>query len=97
MGRCPIEKLDDLKEVLNKVSKLKYINEKKLGLYYIKNKPFLHFHMKDGVRWADIRNETQWNEKNIISLNSNSNEKDAFFELILELYEKNLKFLNIEK
>lgn len=36
------------------------IREPKPGIFYFKSKPFLHFHIKNGKRWADIRAAGDW-------------------------------------
>jgi hypothetical protein len=57
MARCPIEKLRDVQGVLNEIRLWPGIVEPRPGTFYIKRVPFLHFHERDGRRWADLRRE----------------------------------------
>src|SRR4051812_44832355 len=60
MDHCPYAKLEDLKDILFQVRKLPNIKEPKPGIFYIKGKSFLHFHLKDDRRWADVRDGKDW-------------------------------------
>lgn len=54
------EDLKDLSQELKAIHELENLKEKSPGIFYYKSLPFLHFHDKDGVRWADIKSEGQW-------------------------------------
>lgn len=60
MAHCKPEQLGDIDDVLENIRCLNGITEKKKGVFYCKSRPFLHFHTKDGKRWADIRNGKNW-------------------------------------
>jgi hypothetical protein len=55
MGRCPTEKLKDIQGALEEIRRWPGIVEPSTGTFYIKRVPFLHFHEKDGRRWADLK------------------------------------------
>ncbi len=55
MGHCPPEKLADIAKVLEQLRALPRLTEKKPGIFYIGGDGFLHFHEKDGKRWADVK------------------------------------------
>jgi hypothetical protein len=53
MGHARYEDLRDLEKVLAAVRTWPGISEPTKGIFYLRRKPFLHFHVKDGARWAD--------------------------------------------
>lgn len=55
MAHCPYRHLGDLKSCLAAIRELPEIVELKPGIFYLRRTPFLHFHLKDGVRSADVR------------------------------------------
>ena len=57
MSHCPPEALKDLKDLLGELKTWPHLIEKSTGVFYFK----LHFHYKDGERWADIKFGKQWN------------------------------------
>jgi hypothetical protein len=51
MAHCPEELLDDLADILDDVRAWDGIVETRPTVFYLRNQPFLHFHlMKDGKR-----------------------------------------------
>ena len=60
MAHCPAEKLKDLTEILTELRSWPGLKEKQTGIFYCKGKGFLHFHLKEGKRWADIRQGKDW-------------------------------------
>ena len=55
MAHCPPEQLDDIADVLQELRALPGLAEKKPGIFYIRADSFLHFHVKDGRRWAHVK------------------------------------------
>jgi hypothetical protein len=39
---------------------LRSVRERSPGVFYVKGLPFLHFHLKEGRRWADVRAGRTW-------------------------------------
>jgi hypothetical protein len=62
VAHCPFDKLNDIAKALEEIRGWPEVREPKPGIFYFKSKPFLHFHEKDGKRWADIRDGADWGE-----------------------------------
>ena len=62
MGRCRYELLKDLEPALDEIRKLEGLIEKKPGIFYFKSQGFMHFHEKEGLIWADVRDGKTWGE-----------------------------------
>lgn len=62
MGHCPYNQLKDLEPVLNQIRGWAGVKEKGQGIFYLKGQAFLHFHLQDGKRWADIKIGKNWGE-----------------------------------
>lgn len=60
MGHTKPNDLIDVQDVLERVRKLSNVREKSPNVFYFKSKPFLHFHDKDGKRWADVIHGGAW-------------------------------------
>jgi hypothetical protein len=52
--------LSALSEVLTSLSTFNLLRERSSGVYYIKSKPFLHFHEDPGGLFADVRRGDKW-------------------------------------
>ncbi|HXH31814.1 MAG TPA: hypothetical protein VNJ01_13460 [Bacteriovoracaceae bacterium] len=85
MGHTKFEDLSDLSDELNKVRTLIGLKENCPGIFYFKSKPFLHFHDKDGVRWADIRVNDEWLKLDIDFL-ATKKEKSKFMKKVLDYH-----------
>jgi hypothetical protein len=58
---CPPDLLDDLADVLASVRGWAGVIEKGPGVFYVRNQPFLHFHLlAGGRRRADVKGHTEW-------------------------------------
>lgn len=55
MAHTKPEQLIDLQQELEALRALENVREKSKGVFYYKSLPFLHFHDKDGARWADLK------------------------------------------
>lgn len=56
MAHCPPQLLDDLAALLAEVRTWPGVVEKKPGVFYVRGRPFLHFHLVEGGRRrADIK------------------------------------------
>jgi hypothetical protein len=65
MAHTKSHDLKDIQEELNKIRELDALKEKSPGIFYYKSDGFLHFHDKDGKRWADIKVKGEWKELKI--------------------------------
>ena len=91
MAHCPYEKLADLEAVLDAVRSWPAIKEKGQGIFYLKSTPFMHFHEKDGDRWADVREGKAWGEKLEIAFNSSKTKRDRFQKEVRRRYDLMVK------
>ncbi|MGE3728500.1 MAG: hypothetical protein AB7I41_23320 [Candidatus Sericytochromatia bacterium] len=78
MAHCPAEELTDLAEILAELRNCPGLKEKQTGIFYYKGKGFLHFHLKDGRRWADIREGQDWGTPLVLPFNPDQASCDAF-------------------
>jgi len=60
MGHTKPKDLLDMQAELNVVRAVEGMREKSPNVFYFKSKPFLHFHDKDGKRWADVMVDGAW-------------------------------------
>jgi hypothetical protein len=60
MAHCPPELLRDLAGLFGVVRTWPGIVEKKPGVFYVHQRPFLHFHLVAGRRQADVKGRTDW-------------------------------------
>jgi hypothetical protein len=86
MGHATREDLLDLADVLGELRKLPGITERSHGIFYVKRTPFLHFHTKDGNRWADVRLGQDWGPKIPIAFESGARARQQFLKRVLERY-----------
>ena len=80
MAHSKIESLGDIAEILENIRKLDKVKERKPGIFYLKSKSFLHFHEKDGRRWADIRDGLNWGSELDIPYNPSKRERSNFLK-----------------
>lgn len=90
MAHCPYQKLADLRESLVEIRKWREIREMKRGVFYLRRMPFLHFHLKDGDRWADVRCGKDWGPSIRISINGSAKEQRRLVSAIRRCYEASL-------
>jgi hypothetical protein len=62
MAHTKPENLRDIAPLLEAIAALPGVVQKKPGIFYLKSIGFLHFHDKDGVRWADVKDENGWRD-----------------------------------
>jgi len=61
VGHCPPELLDDLADLIAEVRAWAGVIEKKPAVFYVRGRPFLHFHLLEGGRRrADVKGRTGW-------------------------------------
>ena len=91
MSHCSYENLSDLEPALSFIRSLEKIKERKPGIFYLKSRGFLHFHEKNGKRWADIRDGENWGSEVPISLNPDQEEIDAFIQEVRRRHQATLE------
>jgi hypothetical protein len=87
MGHARDEDLRDLEDVLSAIRTWQGISEPTAGIFYLRRKPFLHFHTKDGLRWADAKVGELWGSAIRIPLNCGRRAKGKFLREIRVRYE----------
>jgi hypothetical protein len=65
MAHINPEKLQDLEKIFALVRTRVAVKEKKPGIFYWKSKPLLHFHEKEGRRYAHLRCGEKWVEVDV--------------------------------
>jgi hypothetical protein len=88
LAHCPFEKLRDVAPVLKEVRGWEGIREPKPGIFYYKAKPFLHFHEKDGERWADVRDGADWGRPLDLAFGAGAALQKRFLAAVKKRYEK---------
>jgi len=91
MAHCPIEKLADIEKLLQEIRTLERIQEKSKGIFYLKSKGFLHFHLKDEQRWADVRDGAEWGSQIDLPFHPNKKTQENFLLEIKKRHKKTLK------
>lgn len=78
MAHCPISQLADLTELLESLRSLPGLRETKPGIFYLRGKGFLHFHLKDGRRWADVRAGADWGDPLDVPFGASADQQAQF-------------------
>ena len=98
MAHCPYDQLNDLESTLEEIRQLEKIVEKKPGVFYLKSKAFLHFHIKTTKskvkgeaphirRWADARETLdQWGSEIDLPFSLNDQQKQSFIKEVQRRY-----------
>jgi hypothetical protein len=86
MGHASHEDLLDLEDVFCELRKLPGIAERSRGVFYLKRIPFLHFHTKDGERWADAKVGTRWGPEIPIPFQSGPRARQRFLKTVTDRY-----------
>ncbi len=90
MAHCKPEEIQDLENVLVEIQSWEKIQEKGFGKLYLKSKGFLHFHSKDGRRWADVRDGKNWRTEIDIPFRASSAQKKRFLAEVKKRYKTSL-------
>ena len=86
MAHCPYDQLRDLEPVFRVIRGWPGIREPKPGIFYFKRVPFLHFHIKDGVRWADAKVGKTWGPKIDVPLGGSALSRAGFLKTVEKRY-----------
>ena len=90
MAHCTYEDIVDLESCLEVIRSLDKVIERKPGTFYMKGKGFLHFHKKDGERWADVRDGLDWGEKIDIPFSAKKGERASFIKEVKKRHERTI-------
>jgi hypothetical protein len=78
MGHARAADLRDIADVLDAVRALPGVLERSPGIFYVGRDPFLHFHTKDGARWADAKTGREWGAEMPLPFEATARAKAAF-------------------
>jgi len=86
---CPPELLDDLADLFADLRTWAGVIEKRPGVFYARNQPFLHFHLlAGGRRRADVKGRTNWVQLDLPRPVTAMRRRDLFRELRMRYGEK---------
>jgi len=86
---CPPELLDDLADLFADLRTWAGVIEKRPGVFYARNQPFLHFHLlAGGRRRADVKGRTSWVQLDLPRPVTAMMRRDLFRELRMRYGEK---------
>ncbi len=88
MAHCPYDHLQDLEEELEEIRSWPGIREKSPGVFYVRSAAFLHFHEKEGERWADARRGKTWGPKLRIPFGAGVAARSRFLSAVREYHER---------
>ena len=89
MAYCPPELLDDLADLFADLRTWAGVIEKRPGVFYARNQPFLHFHLlAGGRRRADVKGRTNWVQLDLPRPVTAMRRRDLFRELRMRYGEK---------
>ncbi len=87
MGHTKPADLLDLSKEIDAIRSLTGLREKSPNVFYFKSIPFLHFHDKDGVRWADVKSVSgQWRRLEI-NFEASANQRRQFTTEVRTAYD----------
>jgi hypothetical protein len=81
MGHTKPEDLADIAGELDAIRSLEGIVERSRGVFYYRSSAFLHFHDKDGSRWADVKTPTGY-RKVAIEFDAGSAARQRFLSAV---------------
>lgn len=91
MAHCPFELLKDLEPCLSKIRALPKIKETKPGIFYLKGRSFLHFHInKENRRWADVVDGKSWGAEIDVPFNSSQKKIKEFIQEVERRHQRSL-------
>ena len=80
MAHTKASNLRDLQDVLNRIREWPEIRERAPNVFYYKTTPFLHFHDRDGERWADVREGPNWGAAIDVPFGAGDRHKKGFLK-----------------
>jgi len=88
MGHTTADNLKDIQSELEMIARLEGVKQKSPGIFYLKTTPFLHFHDKDGKRWADVKTVDGGWQSVEINFNPSTKIKTAFVKIAESAHKK---------
>jgi hypothetical protein len=78
--------LQDVRDILDEVRTWEHINEKSPNSFYYRSRAFLHFHDKNGARWADVIDGKKWGKELALPIGASTRQKAAFLKEVTRRY-----------
>jgi hypothetical protein len=91
MGHARREDLLDVADVLDAIRALPGVSERSPGIFYIGRVPFLHFHTREGDRWADAKAGRDWGPEVPLPFGARGAAKSAFLREVRARYEASVE------
>ena len=87
MAHTKFENLNDILNELDVIRKLQGLKEVKPGIFYFKSTPFLHFHDKDGKRWAHVKCDGVWKVV-LVNFNPIKSQREKFCKIVRQAFHR---------
>jgi hypothetical protein len=86
MAHCPYRLLADLEGLLDEIRNWPNIVERRPGIFYLKRTPFLHFHLQQGMRSADVRAGKNWGPTISVPIGAGRNTQKQILSEVKQRY-----------
>ena len=93
MAHAPYSALTDLQPIFDRMREWPHVKEPSPGVFYIRTKPFLHFHMSRESRWADVRDGLGWGTPVDLPTDASKTVREAFLVEVERRYQATLAAL----
>lgn len=87
MAHASSENLRGIADVLGAIRALPDIQERRPGIFYVRGRPFLHFHVRGDDRWADAKIGMVWGPEIPLPFDAGQRAKAAFVREVRARYE----------
>lgn len=95
MAHCPYKYLADLKDFLAQIRQWPGIVESRSGIFYLGRTAFLHFHLTDGIRSADVRAGKDWGDRVDTPIGASAAAQKRFLSELRRRYKATSEFLGL--
>jgi hypothetical protein len=87
MAHAASDGLRGIADVLAAIRAFPDIQETRPGIFYVRRRPFLHFHVRGDARWADAKIGTVWGPEIPLPFDARARTKAAFVREVRARYE----------
>lgn len=95
MAHCSYKDLADLKNCLAEIHQWPGIVESRPGVFYLGQVAFLHFHLTDGIRSADVRAGKDWDDRVDTPIGASAAAQKRFLSELRRRYKATSEFLGL--
>jgi len=93
VAHCPYKNLADLKDCLAAIRRWPGIVERRPGIFYLGRSAFLHLHLTDGIRSADVRAGKDWGSVIDIPIGASAGAQKRFLSEVKRRYKTTVSVL----